>query len=234
MGYKPDRTDPKSGNIQADLGYERLVNGKLVKGASVDWFSQTFSTKQEAMGALSAIFQQEKKTSDAATAEFGARAAAAQERSHDPLKFSPHQAKNHQEDLSGYWYWTVKEKNGEKHPGIFAFEQLDGQKLIGYSVVEAQLAKNDKSLHSVVSALPATGSVSRDKDGRLQLVMKILDRKSGGTADSTATLSEDGMVLFGKTSQLFVVEGDGKRRSATADYEWVAQKFAGSAKAARK
>ena len=42
------------------------------------------------------------------------------------------------------------------------------------------------------------------------------------------------MVLFGKTRQLFVVEGDGKRRSATVDYEWVAQKFAGSAKAARK
>ena len=64
--YKPDRTDPKSGDLHADLGFERLVNGKLVKGASVDWFAQTFSTKQEATVALSAIFQQEKKTSDAA------------------------------------------------------------------------------------------------------------------------------------------------------------------------
>ena len=69
--YKPDRTDPKSGNIQADLGYERMVNGKLVKGASVDWFAQTFSTRQEATAALSAIFQQEKKTSDAAADELG-------------------------------------------------------------------------------------------------------------------------------------------------------------------
>ena len=42
------------------------------------------------------------------------------------------------------------------------------------------------------------------------------------------------MVLFGKTRQLFVVEGDGKRRSATMDYEWVAQKFAESTKATRK
>ena len=230
--YKPDRTDPKSGDIRADLGYERLVNGKLVKGASVDWFAQTFSTKQEATAALSAIFQQEKKTSDAAADELGARAAAAHDRLQDPLKFSPHQAKNHREDLSGYWYWTVKEKNGEKHPGIFAFEQLGGHELTGYSIVEAQLAKNDKSLRSAVSALPATGTVSRDKDGRLQLVMKILDRKSGGTAHSTATLSEDGMVLFGKTTQLLVAEGDGKRRSATVDYEWVAQKFAAPTKAA--
>ena len=70
--YKPDRTDAKSGNIQADLGYERLVNGKRVRGASVDWFAQTFSTKQEAMAALGAIFQQEKKTSDAAADELGA------------------------------------------------------------------------------------------------------------------------------------------------------------------
>ena len=64
--------------------------------------------------------------------------------------------------------------------------------------------------------------------------MKIIDRKSGGTARSTATLSEDGMTLFGKTTQLFVVEGDGKRRSATVDYEWVARKFAAPTKAASK
>ena len=54
--YKPDRTDPKSGDIHADLGFERLVNGKRVKGASVDWLAQTFSTKQEAMVALERHF----------------------------------------------------------------------------------------------------------------------------------------------------------------------------------
>ena len=199
--YKPDRTDPKSGDIHADLGFERLVNGKRVKGASVDWLAQTFSTKQEAMVALSAIFQQELNTSDAVPAKLGARAAAAHDRLDDPLKFLPHQAKDHREDLSGYWYWTVKEKGGERHPGLFAFEQLNGHELTGYSVVEAQLAKNDQHLRSVVSALPATGTIRRDKDGKLELAMKILDRKSGGTVRSTATLSEDGMVLSGKTTQ---------------------------------
>ena len=224
--YKPDGTDPQSGDIHADLGFERLVDGKLVKGASVDWFAQTFSTRQEALVALSAIFQEEKKTSDPAADELAAHTAAAQEQSNDPLKFSPHQAKDHRQDLSGYWYWTVKEKGGEKHPGIFAFEQPNGHDLTGYSVVEAQLAKNDKNLRSAVSALPATGSVRRDKNGKLQVAMKIVDRKSGGTAQSTATLSEDGLVLTGKTTQLLIAEGDGKRNSATVDYEWVARKFA--------
>ena len=232
--YKPDRTDPKSGDIRADLGYERLVNGKLVKGASVDWMAQTFSTRQEATTALSAIFQQEKKTSDGAADELDARAAALHERPNDPLKFSPHQAKNHREDLSGYWYWTVKEKGGENHPGLFAFEQVDGHELTGYSVVEAPLAKNDQHLRSAVSALPATGTIRRDKDGTLQLAMKIIDHKSGGTAHSTATLSEDGLTLSGKTTQLLVAEGDGKRHSATVDYEWVARKFAAPTNAASK
>ena len=100
--------------------------------------------------------------------------------------------------------------------------------------LKQQLAKNDQHLRSVVSALPATGTIRRDKDGKLELAMKILDRKSGGTARSTATLSEDGMVLSGKTTQLLVVEGDGKRRSATVDYEWVARKLAASTKAAGK
>ena len=180
--YKPNRTDPKSGDLHADLGFERLVNGKLVKGASVDWFAQTFSTKQEATVAPSAIFQQEKKTSDAAADKLDTRPAALHEQPNDPLGFHPHQATNHREDLSGYWYWTVKEKNGGKHPGIFAFEQVGGHELTGYSLVEAQLAENDKHLRSVVSALPATGTVSRDKHGRLRVAMKIIDRQSGGTA----------------------------------------------------
>ena len=232
--YRPDSTDPKSGDIWADLGYERLVDGTLVKGASVDWFAQTFSTRQEAMVALSAIFQQKKKIGDAAADEPDERAAALHERSNDPLRFSPHQAKNHREDLSGYWVWAVKEKNGEKHPGIFAFEQIGEHELTGYSIVEAQLAKYDGNLRSAVSALPAMGMISRDKDGRLQVAMKIVDRQSGGTAHSTATLSEDGLTLSGKTTQLLVAEGDGKRRSATVDYEWVARKFAAPTKATSK
>ena len=143
--YKPNSTDQKTGDIRADLGYERLVDGKLVKGASVDWFAHTFPTRQAAMVGLSAIFQEDKKTSEAADGDLGARTAAAQDRSNDPLKFFPHQAKNHREDLSGYWYWTVKEKDGEKHPGIFAFEQLNGHELTGYSIVEARSQRTIKA-----------------------------------------------------------------------------------------
>jgi len=182
------------------------------------------------MVALSAIFQQEKQTNEAAADQPGERAAAAR----DPLAFHPHQAKDHREDLSGYWYWTVKEKGGENHPGIFAFEQVGGHELTGYSIVETQLAKNDQNLRSAVSALPAAGTILRDKDGKLRLAMKIVDGQSGGLARSTATLSKDGMVLSGKTTQLLAVEGDGKRKSATVDYEWVARKFAAPTKAASK
>ena len=53
-------------------------------------------------------------------------------------------------------------------------------------------------------------------------------------ARSTATLSDDGMMLSGKTTQLLVAEGDGKRKSATVDYEWVARKLAAPTKAADK
>lgn len=222
--YKPNRTDPKSGDIQVDLGFERLVNGKLVKGASVDWFTQTFPTRQQAMIALGAIFQHELDISDAAFAEAGMRSVSAQQRD-DPLKFRPHPSKNHREDLSGYWYWTVKEKGGENHPGLFALEQ-GGQDITGYSIIEAQLAKNDQHLRSAVTALPATGTIRRNEDGKVQLAMKIVDRKSGSTARSTAELSDDGMRLIGKTTQTLVVEGNGKRRSATVDYEWVARKLA--------
>ena len=220
--FKPNRTDPETGDIRTEVGYERLVDGKLVKGASVDWFAKTFSTRQEATVALSSMFQRESEADAAAAlAALGAGPDGVQNWPHNPLRFKPHEAKNHLTDLSGYWYWTVNEKGGRNVPGIFAFEQSGARDLVGYSVVEARLEKNPDHLASVVSLMPAKGTVSHDPDGNVQLTMEIVDKKTGGIATSTAVLSEDGMVLLGKTTQKLVVENN----SATVNYEWAARKF---------
>ena len=181
--YKPNRSDSKSGDIRADIGYERLVNGKLVKGGSVDWFSQTFSTRQEATTVLCACSNRKRRQVISWPMSSRLRCCRVARLGDDPLQFHPHQAANHREDLSGYWYWTIKEKGGEKRPGIFAFEQVGTHELTGFSIVEAPLAKNDQNLRSALSAMPATGTIRRDKDGKLRVAMKFLDRQSGGTAE---------------------------------------------------
>ena len=114
--YLPSRTDPKSGNVEADIGYLRVVNGKFVRGKSVDWFAPTFSSRQEAAVALAALFQQEKRSSSADDDTLDSRTVDVQTQSNDPLEFSPHKVMNHREDLSGYWAWTVKDCTFPENP----------------------------------------------------------------------------------------------------------------------
>ena len=78
--------------------------------------------------------------------------------------------------------------------------------------------------------LPAQGTLTHTKDGKLELAFKITDAKSGSTATSTAIVSENGQQLRGKTTQYVFAERDGQRQSATLDYEWSAAKFVGGKK----
>ena len=211
--YKWDKRDSKTGDLWTSVGYERTVNGKTVQGRSVDWFTQTFATKDEAITALPVIFQAEaSKSSATATSETWKTGVLSADKALAKLPayagdFAPHVAKNHSKDLSGYWLWHIAEDKGGKHPGVFAFEQLDEHTLIGYSVAEVPLAKNKQGFRSGVRALPALGQISVKKRHR-ELTMEVNDPKSGGTAKSTATLSSDGKVLHGKTTQSYSVPQD--------------------------
>ena len=57
-----------------------------------------------------------------------------------------------------------------------------------------------------------------------------MTRQSGGTAKSTATLSSDGKVLHGKTTQSYSTPQEQEQRTASVSYDWVATKFAAPAK----
>ena len=121
------------------------------------------------------------------------------------------------------------EQQGQISPGVFAFEQNSEGGVIGYSVVEAELAKNAEGLKSGITTLPAQGFVRREADGRYVLSMKVKDEQGGGFAKSTATLSAEGLELRGKTTQKFSAVNDkGVRESGSATYEWVAQKAVGT------
>lgn len=54
---------PGSKDIGLEVGYERVVEGRVVHGRSVDWFGETFSSKAEAAQALGAMFSGKKALS---------------------------------------------------------------------------------------------------------------------------------------------------------------------------
>lgn len=54
--YKNPSGQGGSKDIGLSIGYERVVDGRIVQGRSVDWYGETFSSKVEAVQALGALF----------------------------------------------------------------------------------------------------------------------------------------------------------------------------------
>jgi len=52
-----------SKDIGLEVGYERVVDGRIVHGRSVDWYGETFASKAEAAQALGAMFSGKKALS---------------------------------------------------------------------------------------------------------------------------------------------------------------------------
>jgi hypothetical protein len=207
-----------SKDLRLEVGFDRLVDGKLVSGSSVDWFSESFASKEDALHSLGVIvgapiLDEVEKSSD-------------ENWKLNPLKFAPHEAKNHAEDLSGFWMWHLPDEYGVKHPSMFSFEQTGENTFHGFSIVETPLEKNGGGLHTSVVVLPLEGQFSKKPNGETEIAFQIIDIRGGVTATTTATLTENGVVLQGKTTQTFSrhVE-EGIEKSATINYDWVAQKF---------
>jgi len=220
--YRGAHKSAGSQDLKLEVGYERMVNGSIVRGAAIDWYSPTFSSKVEAMQALSAMM------SPVETGPVAKEPALEQERSwkRDPLSFAPPTSQDHAKDLSGFWFWHLEEDKGTRYPGIFAVEQDATSQLRGFSVIESQLKPNGENLRSGVVILPMEGMVSQHQSGAQQVAFTVRDAATGIEARSEAVLFEGGAVMRGETTQTFI-EGDPQnpKRSATIRYRWIAQKF---------
>ena len=218
--YKWD-SRAETGDLAVAIGYERTVAGKKVFGRAVDWFSPTFATKEEALQALASMSNKVTARSETGSSTSAGPLGWPE----DAARFKVHPVTDPHEDISGFWIWGLKDESGQQNPGLFAFEQSSKKEVVGYSIAEAVLQENESKLHSFVRALPASGKVKRNEQGKLELSIIVADNE-GTKAESTATLSEDGTMLFGKTRQTFSLVKQGTaRRSAAVEYEWVASRF---------
>ncbi len=224
--YRNPIREMGSSDLSLKIGYERIVNGKLTTGKSIDWFAQTFSTKQDALQALQALSTKNQSVNQYAQSENLAEAFKAKNWPKNPAAFTPHLDGQHNNDLSGYWFWELAEEKGSEHPGIFAFEQLKNNKFVGYSITESALAKNRQGYHSGVIPVPAAGTIERAEDGKSKLDFEVMSPQSSAVARSTAILSADGTSMRGKTIQTLPAGEPGHpHRNISVSYEWVARKF---------
>lgn len=207
-----------SKDLALEIGYTREVAGKTTHGRSIDWYAEQFNSKDTAQKALTAIFADAPST---VTPQHQAQDSVTEDPS-NPLNFAPHISNDHLRDMSGFWIWAMREKDGYKNPGVFALEQAPTGTLTGYSVVETKLEANSLGIGSSMITIPLQGQFNTHTG----VEFSLSDKASNSTATSTARLVHDGHGLIGKTTQVFNVERNGTKHSANVTYDWIAIKVA--------
>ncbi len=198
--FQAERRDPVTKDLFAPIGYERLVNGKIVRGGAVDWFAERFSTQFEAINAelqRSAVFS---KPAGKAGAEKSFASSGTKDGTADPAIAAK---------FEGIWLWTLTRKGGKpaetvsdlSPKGMLRFAATDNGGVAGYSVVEAPISVDRPELlgqaTAVMSMFPAHGAAGT-VDGSAVLRF-LVSGDSNADTWSEARLSEDGDVLYGKS-----------------------------------
>jgi hypothetical protein len=217
--YKDPKKIGTGDDVGLDVGFEKTVNGVVTIGKSLDWYTEVFSSEKEAGEALMAmgLGYQGLALSEKREPEEWMR---------EPGLFKPRKATDSTSDVSGYWvWWQDKDEQGEKHPGIFAFNQGAKGKVQGFSVIESVLDTNDSGLKSAVRAIPALGKSSLNQKGERTLTFSVLNEFGAQAARNSAVVSADGFSMNGTTEQRTEFLKDGKMQSASVKYSWRATKF---------
>ena len=212
-----------SRDVKIEIGFEKEVNGEVVKGKSIDWFTETFESKAEALSALSGLFksksgdrpmlQDNNEFENLVTGGYSSHASSPKGITFD-----------HPNNITGYWIWTILEKGADKNPGVFVLSENTEGDLQGFSISEAILGNNKAGMRSAMVAVPGTGKINRTygEDGVIKITFK--DKNSGGVSVAEGTLSEDGTIITGNSIQSYELKIDGKVRSASVNYKWIATK----------
>jgi hypothetical protein len=212
-----DRVDQKFGDLHADRGYERMVDGKIVPGRSVDWYAAGFANKMEAIAHLDKLAGERVPTKD--EQEDPAPLA------HDATAVNPTGS-----NVSGSWIWEVTgEKPVADKPktmGVLVFKDDSGS-LFGHSILEIPLEDNPRGIKSRMTMIPLDGERTRDPHGRT-ILRFTLTTPDGSRTTSEAILSPDEKTLEGKTVAEIVGTKSRAGKQGTYAYTWSAKRHAPS------
>ncbi len=229
--FRNYRVVPGTQDLALEVGYERIDDsGHTSQGRAIDWFAEVFSSKQEAVAALSVASHSNQSSDINNRRDEGLKSAQisslgnSKHASIDPAHFTPKSVTKHTLDISGYWAWALLDKDGDKNPGFFAISQDQDGSVEGFSIIESQLGSTVPTSRRAVSFLPLKGSIQKNEAGELEFSYRIFEKNGEGFASGIAYLSPDGTMLAGNTNQSFVVQGK-PPRAVAVEYSWVANKL---------
>ena len=188
-------------NVAAARGFERVVNGNVEIGASVDWFSRSYGSKAEAL-----ISETPKQILPFHGVDSQTGAPVAKQPTEERL-------------LNGPWQWKADRALGDAIPsGVLVFRD-DGKKFSGRALVEIPVKKNNDGIRSVVMGFPMQATskkilASGDQELRFEAV-----GPEGQKTVTVAYLSADGTSLKGRSVSNLKQASEGNSRY---EYSWSA------------
>ena len=199
--YEADERNP-SGSIYAHRGYERVIDGKRVTGASVDWYAEHGDNP------TSLLF-------NVLTARGSAEHAAASEDN----EAVPGAAAG-QPDFNGVWRWTSSDPAlpPDGADGVLSFNDRGG-KLTGHTLNELKL-RPGLDIATSLHVLSFKGEKRIDPQTSRQIAVFTTPLPDGSQLRNTAELSADGKSLQGRTEAVVQLAGGEK----IVSYSWTAKR----------
>ncbi len=192
ISVRPDQFFDSTQEWSASVGYERIVNGTIVTGKSIDWTTQVYASSRAAI---------EHAGADAAQGESSA------ESQHELASNSPARPIG----LTGIWAWTLPDSKAPA--GLLFLNERDGA-IRGFSVIE-EFMDPDRSggARSILRYANLKGIVnSKDRSARF-----VLQTPLGQQTTSELTLDDAG-ALRG-SSKLHLI-GGAVGPAANLSYNW--------------
>jgi hypothetical protein len=220
--YKEAQKVVNSNDLKLEVGFERETAAGIISGSSIDWFTEIFPSKSEALSSLSGIFK-----SSVARGMIGEEFGSV-EISDSSVSSHANSPKgidlDYRNNLTGYWVWTILEKGSSNNPGVFVLTEDSKDKLYGYTISSVFLDDNKNEIKSAMVAVPGAGEVDRSDMSNIAISMNFKDLDAGGESISKAKLSSDGTVLEGSSEQIYKIKIGDEVKSTTISYKWIATK----------
>jgi hypothetical protein len=212
--YTPDAEQRDPQEVMATAGFERITDGRVVKGAAVDWLAREAQSKGEL-----ALNQQLLNLTQPPANDFLEKTL----REERPVP--AHGALVDSHLFAGTWKWKVRDDSAGKTQGnlfgTLVIVTNPGQSEVsGHSIIELPLSSDSadgKAQRGLLARSGIRGTLQQTNDG-LELSLSVLDGKKV-IAVSEVRLSQDGKKLLGST-----ITGKNEQHGSLS-YEWEAERY---------
>ena len=213
--YQPDGKDSVSGNILASRGFERKIEGRTLRGASVDWYAWEADSQLELAalyGAQAAICAGSPAQPDAALAALPPSATPTSDRA------APKAVNG---GITGVWKYYSPDPNikGIIRPqGHLIIQELADGTIKGYSIAGVSFGQSRGKAHGVLNMVKLKGTSSYQAGKVSRIAFDITP--PGTSISSTAWLSADGTAMTGESTASFTI----KNAPVNFTYSWKAER----------